>query len=155
MTKTCANFQNKSSFSVDLFVYLWSFNTLHQFAIVSLQKKVAKVINLYDCLTNCILQLPQIQNETIWKTAFWPRSWSFPKVETEWGQCESRENAGTFKHQRRLRAKLFEYNEVGIRYVDPLKVAPKLGSCRDKHAHHIFSSPFNKRSISELRKIHF
>ena len=43
---------------------------------------------------------------------------------------------------RRLRAKLFEYNEVGIRYVDPLKVATKLGSCRDKHAQ-IFSNLFS------------
>ena len=64
------------------------------------------------------------------------RSWSFPKVETKRAQSE---NAATFKHHRRLRAKLFEYNEVGMRYVDPLKVAPKLGSCRDKHAHVTYS----------------
>ena len=43
---------------------------------------------------------------------------------------------------RRLRAKLFEYNKVGIRYVDPLKVAPKLVLCRDKHAQ-IFCSLFS------------
>ena len=37
-------------------------------------------------------------------------------------------NASLLKHQKIAYCeKLFEYNEVAIRYVAPLKVAPKLG----------------------------
>ena len=44
-------------------------------------------------------------------------------------------NASLLKHQKIAYCeKLFEYNEVAIRYVAPLKVAPKLGACRDKYA---------------------
>ena len=44
-------------------------------------------------------------------------------------------DATLLKHQKIAYCeKLFEYNEVAIRYVAPLKVAPKLGACRDKHA---------------------
>ena len=44
-------------------------------------------------------------------------------------------NATLFKHQKiAYCVKLFEYNEVAIRYVAPLKVAPKLAARRDKHA---------------------
>ena len=80
------------------------------------------------------MQQRQIWNETVGKTAFWSFSDTAAKVERlKRGESETRENAATLK-RRRLRAKLFEYNEVGMRYADPLKVAPKLGWCRDKHA---------------------
>ena len=44
-------------------------------------------------------------------------------------------NASLLKHQKIAYCeKLIEYNEVAIRYVAPLKVAPKLAARRDKHA---------------------
>ena len=90
-----------------------------------------------------ILQQPQIWNETIANGSYPGNgifadilmfSWHGEKLKL-WGERKVKpKKMPALLNIRRLRAKLFEYNKVVIRYVDPLKVAPKLGSCRDKDA---------------------